>query len=58
MLSDIEYCQHSTTTCLLGNVALRSQLRLDWDADKWTTEQEPARQYLRREARDPWKIVV
>jgi hypothetical protein len=28
--SDIEKCQHSTTTCLLGKVALRSKLRLDF----------------------------
>ncbi len=57
-ISDIEKCQRSTTTCLLGNVALRSRLRIEWDEKDWTTVQEEARRFLRREARDPWKIVV
>jgi len=56
--SDIETCQRSTTTCLLGNVAFRSRLRLDWDAQKWTTEQAEARKLLTREYRKPWKLVV
>ncbi len=57
-ISDVEKCQRSTTTCLLGNVALRSRLRIDWDEKNWTTVQEEARRLLRREPRDPWKIVV
>ncbi len=57
-ISDIEICQRSTTTCLLGNVAYRSRLRLDWDAQKWTTQQAEARKYLTREYRKPWKLVV
>jgi len=56
--SDIEKCQHSTTTCLLGNVALRSRLRLDFDAQKWTVSQVEARKYLTREYRKPWKLSV
>ncbi|MCW5981998.1 MAG: Gfo/Idh/MocA family oxidoreductase [Bryobacteraceae bacterium] len=55
-ISDIETCQRSTTTCLLGNVALRSKLRIDWDSGKWTTAQADARKFLSRESRDPWKI--
>jgi predicted dehydrogenase len=57
-ISDIETCQRSSTTCLLGNVAFRSKLRLDWDSGKWTTVQADARKYLSREARDPWKIKL
>ena len=57
-ISDIEVCQHSTTTCLLGNVALRSKLNLDWDAAQWTTRQAEARKYLSREYRKPWKLEV
>ena len=57
-ISDIEKCQHTTTTCLLGNIALRSKLRLDWDAGRWTTAQDAAHPYLHSKARDPWKIVV
>jgi predicted dehydrogenase len=57
-ISDIEKCQRSTTTCLLGNVALRSKLRVDFDQQKWTTKQVEARKYLSREERKPWKLVV
>jgi len=57
-ISDIETCQKSTSTCLLGNVAYRSRLRLDWDAQKWTTHQGEARKFLTREYRKPWKLVV
>jgi predicted dehydrogenase len=57
-VSDIEKCQHSTTTCLLGNIALRSRLHIDFDAAQWTVAQPEAKKYLSRENRDPWKIVV
>lgn len=57
-ISDIEVCQRSTTTCLLGNVALRSKQRLDWDAQKWTTPQKEAHPFLTREYRKPWKLEV
>ncbi len=57
-ISDIEKCQRSTTTCLLGNVALRSKLRIDFDQQKWTTRQVEARKFLSREERKPWKLVV
>jgi predicted dehydrogenase len=57
-ISDVEACQHSTTTCLLGNVALRSKMKLDWDAQKWTTVQSEPRKYLTREYRKPWKLTV
>jgi hypothetical protein len=56
--SDIELCQRSTTTCLLGNVALRSKLRLDFDAQKFTVAQVEAKKYLTREYRKPWKLTV
>ena len=56
--SDIEKCQRSTTTCLLGNVALRSHLLLDWDSKDWTTRQAEARRYLSREERKPWVIKL
>ena len=56
--SDIEKCFRSTSTCLLGNIALRSKLRLDWDAQKETIVQPEGRKYMSREERKPWKIVV
>jgi hypothetical protein len=56
--SDIEKCFRSTSTCLLGNVALRSRMRLDWDEKESTVAQEAARSYLTREYRAPWKLTV
>ncbi len=56
--SDIERCFRSTSTCLLGNIALRSKLRVDWDAEKLTIAQPEAHKYMSREERKPWKIVV
>jgi hypothetical protein len=57
-VSDIETGYRSTATCLLGNVALRSRMRVDWDPHKETTQQEAARPYLTREYRAPWKLAV
>lgn len=56
--SDIEKCQRSTTTCLLGNIALRSKLRVDFHPKEWTLAQPEARQYFSRTYRKPWKLVV
>lgn len=57
-VSDIEIGHRSTTTALLGNVALRSKLRIDWDSKNETTAQSAARKYLHREYRKPWKLEV
>jgi predicted dehydrogenase len=57
-ISDIEIGHRSTTTALLGNVALRSKLRIDWDAKAETTAQPAARKFLHREYRKPWKLDV
>lgn len=57
-VSDIEIGHRSTTTALLGNVALRSKLRIDWDSKAETTAQADARKYLHREYRKPWKLEV
>jgi predicted dehydrogenase len=56
--SDIETGHHSTTTAILGNMAYRSKLRLDWDAQHETTAQPEARPLLKREYRKPWKLEV
>jgi predicted dehydrogenase len=57
-ISDIEIGHRSTTTALLGNVALRSKLRIDWDPKAETTAQPAARKFLHREYRKPWKLEV
>jgi len=56
--SDIEIGHRSTTTALLGNVSLRSKLRIDWDEQHETTQQPEARPLLKREYREPWKLEV
>jgi predicted dehydrogenase len=57
-VSDIETGYRSTATCLLGNAALRSRMRVAWDPHKETTLQGEARPYLTREYRAPWKLAV
>ena len=57
-ISDIEICNRSTATCLLGNVALRSRMQLDFDPETWTVKQAEARPLLHREYRAPWKLEV
>jgi len=58
--TDIEDGHRSTTTCLLGNVALRSKERLEWDvANQKLIKGSPAAQkLLDREYRAPWKLTV
>lgn len=57
-VSDIEIGHKSTTTALLGNVSLRSKLRIDWDAQREITLQSDARKFLHREYHKPWKLEV
>jgi hypothetical protein len=54
----IDTCYRSTTACLLGNIALRSRSRADWDDRNQTVVQEGARKYLSRQYREPWKLEV
>jgi len=58
--TDIEYGHRSTSACLLGNVALRSKERLEWDvANQRLIKGGPAAQkLLSREYRAPWKLLV
>ncbi|MGE0126985.1 MAG: Gfo/Idh/MocA family protein [Blastocatellales bacterium] len=57
--SDIEIGHRSTTTCLLGNVALRSGRRIAWDAKaERIVGDAAASKYLAREYRKPWKLNV
>jgi hypothetical protein len=58
--TDIEFGHRSTSACLLGNVALRSNERLEWDvASQRLSKGGPvAQKLLSREYRAPWKLVV
>src|SRR5262245_18980326 len=55
---DIERCFRSSTTCLLGNLAYRSRLRVDWDDQNRTVLQPELEKQLRYEYRSPWKLEV
>jgi predicted dehydrogenase len=57
-VSDIEVGHRSTSTALLGNVSLRSGLRVDWNGDKETAAQPQVKQYLERKYRKPWELKV
>jgi predicted dehydrogenase len=56
--SDIENGHRSTATALLGNVALRSRQRVEWDPRTETTPNAEARTYLGREYRAPWRLTL
>jgi len=58
--TDIEYGHRSTSACLLGNVALRSKERLEWDvaSQRLTRGGPTAQKLLSREYRAPWKLEV
>ncbi len=58
--SDIEYGHRSSSTCILGNVALRTKERLHWDVANQTllNGSAAANKLLTREYRAPWKLTV
>ena len=47
-ISDIERCHRSSSTCHLGNIALRSKMRIDWDDAKGLITQTEVRKYHAR----------
>jgi hypothetical protein len=57
-ISDIETCFRTTAACILGNVALRTKQRVDWDDRAKTVLQKEARKLLSAHYRKPWKLVV
>jgi len=58
--SDIEICHRTTSACLLGNVALRSDGRILWDVANQRLIGGSAKSHalLDREYRAPWKLEV
>jgi predicted dehydrogenase len=57
--SDIGTCFKSTATCLLGNIALRSGQRVEWDAANQNIKDPSLQKWMAwRETRSPWKISV
>ncbi len=56
--SEIETCVRSSATCILANVSMRSQSRLDWDEANWTVKQDAAKPFIKAKYRAPWKLEV
>jgi predicted dehydrogenase len=56
--SDIENCVKSSVVCILGNIAYRTKLRLNWDAQNWTVQEKEAKPYLKANYRKPWKLEI
>lgn len=55
---DIEIGHKSTATCLIGNIALRTGQRLEWDAEKEQFRNSTeANKMLRRDYRRPWSLA-
>ena len=57
-MSEIETCVRSSTVCLLANLSLRFQTRLDWDENSWTVQQDAGKEHLKAQYRSPWKLEV
>ncbi len=57
-ISDIERCVRSSVTCILANLSMRFESRLDWDEKAWTVKQEEVRPRLKPNYRAPWKLEV
>ena len=55
-ICDIESGYRSSATCMLGNIALRSRMRVDWDGR--TVKQSEAKALLSRANRHPWEITL
>ncbi|MCH7700342.1 MAG: Gfo/Idh/MocA family oxidoreductase [Planctomycetes bacterium] len=56
--SNFDYAGPFTEAVLLGNVALRTGRRLEWDAENMTVTNLPeANQYINKEYRDGWRIT-
>ncbi len=58
--SDIEIGHRTSSACLLGNVALRSKERIEWDVtgERLTKGGPAAQKLLSREYRAPWKLAL
>jgi predicted dehydrogenase len=58
-LADVEEGHRSTTMSHLGNIALATKSRIDWDPEtERITNNEAANELLHYEYREPWKLTV
>jgi len=58
--SDIELIHRTTSACILGNVALRTGQRLEWDVERQRLLKggPEAEKLLARDYRAPWELAV
>ena len=57
-ICDVEVGHRSVTVCHLGNIAIRSGKKLNWDPVKEQLDDAEASKWLSREMRAPWKLEV
>ena len=57
-VGDIEYAARSSVTGLLGNVALLSKVRVEYDPANWTSSQSEVRAFMSYHYRAPWKLEI
>jgi predicted dehydrogenase len=57
-IAEIETLVRTTWTCLLANVALRSNAQLTWDDQAKTITEDDLRRHLKLKYRSPWKLEV
>jgi len=57
-VSDIENLVKSSAVCVLGNVAMRANVRLDFDEKTFKVRQPEAEPFTRVSYRAPWKLEV
>ena len=57
-ISEIETCVRSSTVCLLANLSMRFDSRIDWDEKNWTAKQDAIKPHLKARYRAPWKLEV
>ncbi|MGH7127749.1 MAG: hypothetical protein ACREIV_04210 [Planctomycetaceae bacterium] len=57
-MSNFDYAGRLTETVLLGNVALRADGKVEWDAEKFAAKNLPdgGKQYLQRDYREGWTL--
>ncbi len=57
-ISEIETTVRTSLSCLLANIAMRSNMTLDWDDKAKTVKQVEARKWLKMNYRPQWKLEV
>jgi predicted dehydrogenase len=56
--SDIENLVRSSAVCILGNVSMRANMRLEFDEKTFSIPQPEARPFIQFNYRAPWKLEV